>query len=308
MTTLAILGGGFGLYGYLPAALSLPEMAVVLPRRYQDTLARRTELAPFLPRVDWVADDEAALTAATRLVIARRPADQRALIGRLECYPAIQSVVLEKPLAPTPAESAWIVEQLAAMARPFRVGFTMADLPWAATVRAALAEPAAATPVRVQWHFTAHHVRHALDVWKRWPAEGGGPLRFYGIHLLAALTRDPMPFTVERSVLSGADHRPSPPEAPTAWMAALRTPTGRSVQLEIDTAATTPHFTVTVGEQVVCVQPDPFARPVSADGQDGRVALLADLLAAPITRSDADWSDRTNRLWAAVESAMDPTG
>ncbi|MEI6740803.1 MAG: hypothetical protein WCK74_10900, partial [Gemmatimonadaceae bacterium] len=59
--------------------------------------------------------------------------------------------------------------------------------------------------------------------------------------------------------------------------------------------------------QVVCAQADPFARPVTAEGQDGRVALLADILAAPITMSDAAWSRRTHALWAAVESCMDAT-
>lgn len=305
--TLAILGGGFGLYGYLPAALSLPEMAVVLPRRYYGTLARRAELTPFISRVSWVADDEAALAVATRLVIARRPADQRALIETLERYPAMQSVVLEKPLAPTPAESAWVVDQLSALGRPFRVGFTLADLPWATAVRAALVDPKATAPIHVHWHFRAHHVQQVLDVWKRRPAEGGGPLRFYGIHLLAALTRDGASVVAETSTLFGEDGHRSPLGDPTAWSATLRAPNGRAVHLEVDTAATTPHFTVRMGEQIVCAHADPFARPVSADGQDGRVPLLANLLAAPITTSDAGWSARTNSLWAAVESRMDTT-
>jgi hypothetical protein len=50
---------------------------------------------------------------------------------------------------------------------------------------------AAAEPIhiRVDWRFLAHHHRYSLANWKRQPAESGGALRFYAIHLVAWLAR-----------------------------------------------------------------------------------------------------------------------
>lgn len=37
------------------------------------------------------------------------------------------------------------------------------------------------------WNFTAHHYLNDIHTWKRFSSEGGGAVRFYGIHLIALL-------------------------------------------------------------------------------------------------------------------------
>ena len=53
----AILGSGFGLYGYLPALVEGCEQPVVLPERYRARFDERSELARFAINVQW-EDDE----------------------------------------------------------------------------------------------------------------------------------------------------------------------------------------------------------------------------------------------------------
>ena len=52
-----IIGAGFGLYGHLPAAMSLSNNPVFLPKRYAELFHKRTELAVFEDRINWVEDE-----------------------------------------------------------------------------------------------------------------------------------------------------------------------------------------------------------------------------------------------------------
>ena len=52
----AILGGGFGLYGYLPALIECGA-DVVLPLRHKERVLERPELAPLASKVEWRGDD-----------------------------------------------------------------------------------------------------------------------------------------------------------------------------------------------------------------------------------------------------------
>lgn len=47
MSPIAILGSGFGLYGYLPALVAHCVQRVVLPERYRQRLEERSELAQY---------------------------------------------------------------------------------------------------------------------------------------------------------------------------------------------------------------------------------------------------------------------
>ena len=76
----AILGSGFGLYGYLPALQAL-GCRVVLPLRYRSIIENRAELSGFAERIGWAADDTDAIDQADAVVVARRPADQSHLFN-----------------------------------------------------------------------------------------------------------------------------------------------------------------------------------------------------------------------------------
>ena len=71
-----ILGSGFGLYGYLPAAVALGFSPILCPARYQDKFFSRDELKKFNESISWVDTDQDLIEMATTLVISKRPIDQ----------------------------------------------------------------------------------------------------------------------------------------------------------------------------------------------------------------------------------------
>ena len=57
MSTVGIVGSGFGLYGYLPALVEVGKMNVILPGRYKDKFLARSELKIYADYIHWVSDD-----------------------------------------------------------------------------------------------------------------------------------------------------------------------------------------------------------------------------------------------------------
>lgn len=294
---LAILGGGFGLYGYLPAALSLPDPSVVLLERYRSILRERAELAPFEERVRWVNSEHDALSMASRLVVARRPDDQRALLAQVERYPKLRALVLEKPLAGSPAASIELARQLNARDIPFRVGYTLARTPWASRLAAVLSQPAT-HDVQVRWDFMAHHYQNSHATWKRETPAGGGALRFYAVQLLAAVTRSSpdVPQLLSSSLTVDAQH------TVREWEGVLRVSSGSIVRLHVNSHSSAPRFVVHEPERLDIDLGHPFGELSATDGQDVRVSLLAGILGAPSALSDFAWSERVHALWLAAET------
>lgn len=301
---VVILGGGFGLYGYLPALLEGPEGTVLLPERYRDRVAGRPELAPLLPRITWHPTEADALAAATILVMARRPEDQLALPDLLARHSNLHTLVLEKPLAPTPAQADALAQAVTASGRVLRVGYTMAHTDWGRALGNRLAAPAAPHTVTVAWRFRAHHLVHGRPTWKQHAAQGGGVLRFYGIHLLALLARGDTPcWTVQESLLHGGH-----PDEPTRWRARLVGGQGTVAELLVDMDAPSSRCAVRVDGALLWDAPSPFAEPPAGGRDDARVPVLARLLAAAVPPDDLAWTRRVHALWAQAEAVAASSG
>ncbi|WP_218625991.1 hypothetical protein [Bradyrhizobium sp. dw_78] len=296
-----VLGSGFGMYGYLPALMQL-GLEVVLPFRYQSTLAARPELSEFVKKIIWCADVEGALARSSGVIVALRPDDQALWIPRLVRMPNIRQFILEKPIAPTPELAASLLAAVEEAGRRYRVGYTFRFTPWAHQLRAALAEPR--NSIRLDWNFLAHHYRAGLANWKRSDPAGGGAVRFYGIHaiaLLAELGYD----DVSVSTIWG------PAEAETArWEATF---TGRGLcpfELKINSGAESTSFRIVARrpektELTLVDQSDPFAsdRSDARHIQDSRVGVLEQLCRS-LGEPDEDHAERQKSilaLWACVE-------
>jgi predicted dehydrogenase len=293
---VAILGSGFGLYGYLPALIG-QGCDVLLPERYRAVVEGRGELASLSAAIEWVADDAAALDRAEALVLARRPEDQAAAMADILGRPNIQRLLLEKPLAPTPAEAERLQTQLQASGKLFRIGYIFGFTEWGQRLIAR----AASSPrgdLAICWAFRAHHYATDRQNWKRSHAQGGGALRFYGIQLLALAAQ--LGFT--RALHSTISSRL--PDEAESWSATMANEAGDQCALLVDSNAAEPHFSVTtpwLGDSIG--QIDPFNGAASS-GQDRRVPLLSSLCAEMLTgeppalRCHAE----TIALWRDIEA------
>ena len=304
---IAILGSGFGLYGYLPALTEECGQQVILPERYRSRFEARPELARFAQNVHWAPDEMAALDRAEGVVLALRPVDQAKWIPRCLERAHLKYLLLEKPLANSPETAARLWADLAQSDKNIRMGYTFRFTEWAARLREALSESEGGS-LSIRWNFLAHHFRFGLASWKQSRAAGGGAIRFYGIQLIALLAefgyRDVL---VSRSFAQSEDNVEK-------WMATLVGPRLPECSVVVDTRAAVSNFQVERRNQadaepgvLLANFNDPFAASAPADPAselDPRVPVLTKLcrtLWEP-TGNERVWYEATIELWRRVEA------
>ena len=298
---VAILGAGFGLYGYLPALASIGHTAV-LPQRYRRTVEDRKELVGLLDKIEWQVDDDAVLDHADALVFARRPDDQTQRIADVLGRARLQRLVLEKPLARTPAEAARLHAQLAASGRVFRVGYTFPLTAWGQRLLAG--DPSAVDEeTSITWRFRAHHYAANVLNWKRLHSSGGGALRFYGIQIICLLARMGYDTVTTSTTASVA------PDEVETWRAVFggrgRAPCRVTVETNVDRR----DFAIETQSPARSVSlEDPFGEQRGL--QDRRVPILAELCRDVLEsdRRSCDWYEDTIALWQQVEQVTTHRG
>jgi hypothetical protein len=294
-----IFGSGFGLYGYLPALVEHLGEQVVLPQAYEAKVSSRPELAGTLSKIRWVKDHDEALALADGAVIATPPQFQGELVERCLALPNIKRLALEKPLAVTPGMAASLLARLDASGVRYVVAYTLLHLDWYKNIawpRDVDAE------VELNWSFHAHHFAHDLHNWKRVHAQGGGALRFYGIHLLAMLAARGYSH-VTSSQFDGAV-----PGEPERWQATLSGPDLPVCRVRVDSRSPKSCFEITSKgkEHPLIALHDPFALEAATGGADPRLSVLAEILRQLTTRDppSSDLYKLTNDLWMQAEDRL----
>jgi predicted dehydrogenase len=297
----AILGSGFGLYGYLPALVTGCDQAVYLPERYRGRLKEREDVRHFVDIVKWSADENAALEQIEAVVVSQRPADQAGWIRECAGRPNIQALLLEKPLAPSPEAASEALDMLEASGKRYRIGYNFRFTPWAKALKQQLRSTAATGRLSIDWQFRAHHYAHGLYNWKRSVSAGGGALRFFGIHLLGLLAE--MGFdNVVRSNASA-----SAPDECEAWSAAFSGPGLPECYVQVQSNAAQQRFLVDwtggSGVERLANLGDPFQTDTDTLGLDRRIGILTDVCRDLIDGSAPSypWYRQSIRLWDMAE-------
>lgn len=293
---IAILGAGFGLYGYLPALVEGCGERVILPEKSRGQFEARPELARFAAAVQWERDANAALMRADGVVLALPPSAQAQWIPQCLHNPRIKYLLLEKPLAPSPTEASAIWADVVHSSKAIRIGYTFRFTDWAKDLCAAISGSGTRT-LSIEWNFHAHHFRHDLASWKRSHAAGGGAIRFYGIQLIALLAEIGY---CEVVVSRGSGRSEDEIEN---WMAIFAGPALPECAVTVRTRSPKAEFRIT-GRTLEVTQSDPFENSWATD-LDRRIAPLTALcqtLWQP-ENGESVWYERTIALWREVESA-----
>lgn len=300
-----ILGSGFGLYGYLPAAVSLGFSPILCPVRYQDKFLSRDELRKFNEKINWVNTDQDLIEMATTLVIAKRPNDQCKELPNYLSQSKLKKIIFEKPLAIDPATALKILAMVKSHGKQCTAGLTFRFTPWATLLKSRLT---LTLPIKkdvwiLQWHFLAHHFSANLWNWKRDHRQGGGVLRFYGVHVIALLAE----FGYTEVVSSEVLNRPND-EVYSAWHAIFRGPGLPEFRVEVDSRSDSTFFILRNldNDATLYESNDPFKLPVNQTvgaGIDSRCFYLQNLLSEEIAL-EQPWPERlldATNLWALVE-------
>ena len=181
-----VFGSGFGLYGH---AIALHELGLrlYLPERYRSVIESRSDLA-VLAHHQFFDDHKTLIPPDAQpdaLCFCQRPQDNVSKLKETLRMGFAGTMVVEKPFAPTSAESLEVYNQYISpwLSRSetcqIVTPFLFLYLDWQRLICRALAD---GKRVKVQWN-----QRPPSDsaLWKSTPAQGGGVLAFYGIHLIA---------------------------------------------------------------------------------------------------------------------------
>lgn len=298
-----ILGGGFGLYGYLPALVHGCDETVLLPKRYRERLSQREDIHSLQQDVLWVDDEQQAFDRATAVVISKRPQDQVYWVEQCLQRKSLVDLILEKPLAPSPEQAISLMDRLEQAGKNFRISYLFRLTDWGRALRQQLAQPNECKELIIDWQFQAHHYAHNLNNWKRYTSQGGGALRFYGIHLIALLAELGYSAAIQSSSTG-----PNADEA-QSWHATLSGQGLPTCRLCVQTNSSVCRFSVRLRNPELSTMADlkePFANALPCPNQthfDSRIALLTQVcqsLKEGKTHYDP-WYRRTLDLWAQIE-------
>jgi predicted dehydrogenase len=302
---IAILGSGFGLYGYLPALVKGCGQRVLLSERHREPFARRPELGRFAEDIMWEPDEAIALDRADGVVLALPPSQQAEWIPRCVERSNLKRILVEKPLATSPEAAGALLEELVESGKVIRIGYTFRYTDWAERMTAALKQSRGNKRLLIQWSFLAHHFRHDLSNWKRFNKSGGGAVRFYGIQLIALLAE-----LGYQTVVSSRGFVNSPDEV-DKWTASFSGPELPECDVALDARSATEKFSAellfnrTPGAVFADLR-DPFDSSTGAEspeGLDRRVPALTRLCRSlwEQTNDEESWYKTTIDLWRRVE-------
>jgi hypothetical protein len=283
-----VLGGGFGLYGHLPALVGLGHSVTTLSR-YRTVLLSRPELAGLDDKIVWVDEAAEGIAAAQLVCLARRPDDNSLEAERILASTATPPrIVLEKPIASNWAAAEILLRRFEPHPGLLSVPYLFLFTEWFMEVRQALS---VGQSVHVEW-------RHAMSPvaadWKREPAQGGGTLAFYFIHCLAVM-QAVAPSEVNYCKSTSVDGR--------------ETILATSDQISfVFSIADTADFVVSAGGQPIYRSQTPFGAASRRGEADMRLPVLqrfySDLLASAPAPMAAGFHQGVVRRWRQMAMAI----
>lgn len=299
-----VIGSGFGLYGHMPAICLLSQDKVFMPERYRPVFEKRTELSPFSDRIRWVKDEEAVMAESESMTLSLWPKGQEEWVMKCLLSSHISAIALEKPLAADPVASIELLKKLKASGKTFRINYAFMYTAWFAELKARLKD---AKTININWTFLAHHYRNDLHNWKRRTSDGGGAIRFFGIHLIAvlsALNFDQVIYSITEGISTDDSY---------AWKAGFKNKEGAVCEVILDSFSSSGQFCVELSSLREDRAPlhiqleNPFdEEPASSNGLDNRVKGLTELYRSLSGKNENDFCyklyEHTNTLWQTVEN------
>jgi len=292
-----ILGSGFGLYGYLPAVLR-NESKVFLMERSREKFTQRIELAAYSEQIIWEKDISSFLAGIDTLIISVPPFIQEQYQEYLAKYTNIEYLLLEKPVAVTPGASQVILDRLTKNGVNVRIGYSFLYTNWYKESKIhksfSLQEN-----IQISWKFKAHHFKNNLHNWKRYASQGGGVLRFFGIHLIPIAIGFGFDKVMESAILNYKENEPF------QWTAVFRNKSGKELTVIVDANSEETIFLVrNMSGEILIEKESPFDNEPSSN-EDKRVHMLDELYHSLHNTNETAIQmhlySKINQLWSETE-------
>jgi len=178
----------------------------------------------------------------------------------------------------------------------FRVNYSFVYCQWYERLKEhILSNPS--VELSLNWSFRAHHFKSNVINWKREHFEGGGALRFYGIHIIGLLC------SVGYSDVSYSKCLPSVNE-PYIWIAEFSGKNLPIISINVATNVDIEEFSIHSNLEVILNLKEPFQleKPLSI-GIDKRTSIISQILGS-FKYGDEYFNlkyQEVNKLWNLVE-------
>ena len=296
MTVATIFGGGFGLYGYIAALKETGFVNFIISIRHKALMEQKQNLSGHIKSCFFAEDFQMFSLPSDLVVFAVNPKKQEVLISDFINKNPKKMLLLEKPLGATPAISKRLAFDLNVNRITYGCNYIFLYTTWFQNL---LTRHSEFNNIRISWSFKAHHLANNVDTWKRIPAEGGGLIRFYGIHLIyiASLLGFLTVIKSEVKVNSTGDD--------IIWSCTLEDKKHRRLLIYLDALAPNSAFDIHCDESQTINLMDPFELDTPEDLiRDRRHNLIKKHILSSIGKhSGADYANECNAisLWKDIE-------
>lgn len=180
---IGIIGGGFGLYGWLPALCQYyPKENIAIEKRHKEKFDKRSELQQYKNRIYWVdsIDRESYIINNVELLILAIPPNQTFnYLNRILNSPySLKKIIVEKPICETPEKSEQFIKAIEDKGIKICSSYLFLYTDWFKNL-----DKSQLTLIR--WY---KNNLNPSNSWKHDPSLGGGDI-FYKIHLLSLKTQ-----------------------------------------------------------------------------------------------------------------------
>ena len=173
---VGILGGGFGLYGYLPAFANL-QFEIFTLSKYENYIKKRPDLSKYIDKVNFLNEEKELIKNVDYINIARNPESQYQFLIHNKPY-SFKHLYIEKPIAHQTIAYKKCIEIFETENTSFSVFYSLTYMDWYNNIIEEIQQ-------EIDKEYTIlWKIKQKSSSWKQDISRGGGMLKFYGIHFI----------------------------------------------------------------------------------------------------------------------------
>tara|TARA_Y100000590_G_scaffold38900_2_gene41701 strand:- start:1114 stop:1971 length:858 start_codon:yes stop_codon:yes gene_type:complete len=173
---VGILGGGFGLYGYLPAFANL-QYDIYTLSKYENYINKRPDLGRYIENINFLKEEKELINKVDYINIARNPESQYQFLIDNKPY-SFKHLYLEKPIAHQGIAYSECIENFKIEKTSFSVFYSLTYMDWYNNIIKEMMK-GVNQKIEIVWR-----IKQKSSSWKQNISKGGGMLKFYGIHFI----------------------------------------------------------------------------------------------------------------------------
>lgn len=292
MKNIGFLGSGFALYGYLKY-FSNKSYKLYTLKKYKKIIKYRKDLKKILTKITFKNSDNDILKHSDEVVFARRPIDQEKFIKKIiKKKFKIKHYYFEKPLCSNPNSSLKNFKSLKKKRIKFSTGYlffyTKFYQKFSKNFKKSL---------NINWEFMSYDLRKKnRNSWKFDISKGGGPLRFYGIHLISIIAQKYKEYSGIKSVIIFKN------KIPIIWKCTLTINKKIKIQINIDTFSSVNKFSLNTDKKLLYNANSPLGNKNEKHVSDYRIKFIKKMVKDSNNYFNYKNYENSIVLWKKIES------